>query len=177
MFLIRPTQSLLKKIKVPPQAVHLKPEAVSLLHEWYCNDFRFGRTDLAIFVNPETCISLVLRAAPYRDLVERFLDQVPNYLVELGVSSFTGSSESEVQFSKTDDRSVNGIMVQFIKELEAEDQIGRLAPAQLVEMRNRMASTLVSSRGFKRPLEMLAEKTGMVVRSPKPGLRLVRSVH
>lgn len=173
MFLIRPTQSLLKKMKVPPQAICPNPQPVPLLHEWYCNDFRFGRTDLAIFVNPETCISLVLKAAPHKDLVERFLDQVPSYLVELGVSTFTGSPECEVQFAKTEDRSVNGIMVQFIKELEVEDQIGRLTPVQLVEMRNRLASTLVSSRGFKTPLEMLAEKTGHVVQSPKPGLRLV----
>jgi hypothetical protein len=143
------------------------------LHEWYCNDFRFGRTDLAIFVNPDTCISLVLKAAPYKDLVERFLDQVPSYLVELGISNFIGGPECEVQFARTADRSVNGIMVQFIKELEAEDEIGRLSPVQLVEMRNRMASTLVSSRGFKRPLEMLAETTGQVVRSPRSDLRLV----
>ncbi len=174
-FLIRPTRSLAKKMGVSPgtPAPGAPAPGVPLLHEWYCNDFRFGRTDLALFLNPETCISLVLKAAPYKDLVERFLDEVPGYLVELGVSGFAGSPESEVQFAKTEDKSVIGIMVQFIKELDVEDQIGRLSPVQLTEMRNRMASTLVSSRGFKRPLELLAEETRQVVRSPKPGLRLV----
>ena len=173
MIFIHPTRSLAKKLKISTKEsshVETKPP---LLHTWFCNDFRFSRMDLALFVNSETYLPLVLKAAPYNNLIERFLPDLQAYLKELGYQNLIQNWDSNVVLTKTHDRSTLGVMTQFIKELEVEDYLGRLRLEDTQTMTSRLTSTLIGGPKYKTPLERLAEKARFQKEPPKTHLKLV----
>ncbi len=174
MLLIRPTKSLAKKLQVTPVGPDSTSLAPNSFNEWYCNDFKFERTDLAIFVNPATFLPLVLKAAPYRTLVDRFREELPQYLKRLGYPELALNIGNEVQFTKTNDRSTIGVMTQFLKELACEDHLGRIQLDDTLAMSTRLGSTLIGGPNYQTPLERLAARVGSTeTQSRKKHLRLV----
>lgn len=160
MLIIHPTRSLVKKLHVTLQDVDLRP---AFLDEWYCNNFKFSKIDFVIFVNPETYLPLVLRATPYRDLVVRFSIELSAYLKKIGYSALASSEDSKATFAKAQDRVTLGIMTQFIKDLQAEDDPGRIRPENAWAMTARLGATLVGGPKYKTPLERLAERARLPV--------------
>jgi hypothetical protein len=173
MLLIRPTRSLAKKLQVTSIGPDSTSPSAHPLNEWYCNDFKFARTDLVIFVNPATFLPLVLKAAPYRTLVERFREELPFYLKRLGHSNPPLNFGDEVQFTRTNDRSTIGIMVDFVKMLQFEDGYGRYGARDLLAMTDFISRTPIIARKGKYPTDMLAELLGTSSGAPRTKLRLV----
>lgn len=169
MLVIRPSQSLARRLRVTPESREGKTEATPLT-EWYARDFRLGQSQLVLFTNPETCLSVVMKAAPYGTLADRFREYLPRYLHKLGWAdakeTLAPHLAEETRFLKAQDRSTTGIMTQLVKELECEFEIGRMHPNDTVEMSIRLAETLIGGArpgGYSIPVENFQKAVGLNV--------------
>jgi hypothetical protein len=173
MLVICPTKSLAKKLKVQLPGVTIGPE--NFMWEWYANDFRFENSNLILFMNSQTYLPIVLKAAPYRDVVQRFEKELETFLAGLGFEAQMRNFPSEIVFSKTQDRSVLGVMNRFINDLSYFQYEVGLSANDTQSISLKLANELVGSKNYKTPLEMFAEKIG----APSPdrtALRLIRDV-
>lgn len=175
MLLIRPTRSLARRLGVSlPTEDADRP---SLLTEWYANDFRLGRGEFVLFLSPGTCVPLVIKAAPYRDLPMRFHLQLLEYLQWLGWADAPRILGPQlavgVQYARTQDRSALGVIVEFVKHLEVDHEIGRLDLNATLKMSRRLADILVGARGYQTPVEMFRKAVGIAPQPRKTHLRLL----
>ena len=114
MYQLHCTKKLLDRIK--PSVIASETTSSTLLGNWYATAL-FWKPQVALLVNEKTLLPVLMPLAPATDLVTRF----PEYLA--GVLAFHGkprpfidhelSRMNEVQYCKTSNRSVVGIMNQF----------------------------------------------------------------
>ncbi len=169
MLIVRPTQSLARRLRITPEASNGKSPSTALT-EWYARDFSLGRSQLVLFVNPETCLSVVMKAAPYGTLADRFREYLPRYLHKLGWAeakeTLIPRLAEGTRYFKAQNRSTSGIMTQLVKELECEFEIGRMHPNDTVEMSLRLAETLIGGArpgGYSIPVENFQKAVGLTV--------------
>jgi hypothetical protein len=108
------TKMLLERIK--PCALVSSGVSGTFLGNWYATAL-FWKPQLALLVHEETLLPVLMPLAPASSLAERFPAHLADVLNALNVNaSFVAAqvaAMSEVQYSKTSNRSVLGIMNQF----------------------------------------------------------------
>jgi hypothetical protein len=108
------TKKLLDRVK--PSSLEKSDPCDAVLGNWHATAL-FWKPQLALFVHEETLLPVLMPLAPVGTLAERF----PTYLatvlhaldIDAGFSKSEVAAMSEVQYAKTSNRSVLGIMNQF----------------------------------------------------------------
>jgi hypothetical protein len=177
MLTIHATRSLSRRLRVRFDTEDAVESTDDILTRWFGNDFRLGRTEFAIFSNPVSCLPIVMHAAPYKDLVSRFRDQLPQELCRYGWANapadFYSRIDDGTRFLRTADRSTIGVMVEFVKFLKVVHDHGELDLGAPAEMGFQLANILISARGFFTPLEMFQREMGIASprTTPDPNYR------
>ena len=114
MYQLHCTKKLLDRIK--PSAIALDGATGTLLGNWYATAL-FWKPQVALLVNEKTLLPVLMPLAPATDLATRFPEQLAGVLVAHGMPQQFIDHElaqmNEVQYAKTSNRSVVGIMNQF----------------------------------------------------------------
>ena len=114
MFIVHGTKKLLERVK--PTDLSTLCTSPEVFGNWYATAL-FWKPQLALFVHEETLLPVLMPLAPSSSLAERFpahLAAVLNALdVDAGFIAAQVAAMSEVQYAKTSNRSVLGIMNQF----------------------------------------------------------------
>jgi hypothetical protein len=114
MFTMFATKKLLDRIK--PSAIALYGASGTLLGNWYATVL-FWKPQVALLVNEKTLLPVLMPLAPATDLATRFPEHLAGVLAAHGVPQQFIDHElaqmNEVQYAKTSNRSVLGIMNQF----------------------------------------------------------------
>lgn len=114
-FVIHCTKKLHNRIK--PSSVAPSSASDTVLGNWYATAL-FWKPQLALFVHEETLLPVLMPLAPAGTLTERFPTHLAMVLNALEVDAEFIASEvaamSQVQYAKTSNRSVLGMMNQFI---------------------------------------------------------------
>jgi hypothetical protein len=134
------TQKLLDRIKASELASSHAPQAI--LGNWYATAL-FWKPQLALFVHEETLLPVLMPLAPASSLAQRF----PTYLaavlkaldVDSGFIMAQVAAMGQVQYTKTSNRSVLGIMNQF--SYLAEGYRDYLETGDLLELSLKLANT------------------------------------
>jgi hypothetical protein len=114
MFVLRATKKLLDRVK--PPVIDPTPVSDGVMSNWYATAL-FWRPQLALFVHQETLLPVLVPLAPASSLAERFPAHLATVLkaldVDAGFIDAQVAAMSKVQYAKTSNRSVLGIMNQF----------------------------------------------------------------
>jgi hypothetical protein len=114
MFNLHCTKKLLDRVKVEISPAPLT--STTVLGNWYATVLLW-KPQVALLVNENTLLPVLMPLAPCRDLAERFPEQLTNVLTAHGVPQKFIDHEltqmNEVMYAKTSNRSVVGIMNQF----------------------------------------------------------------
>jgi hypothetical protein len=114
MLQIHCTKKLLDRIK--QSATVPNGAAGTVLGNWYATAL-FWKPQVALLVNEKTLLPVLMPLAPATDLATRFPEQLASVLAAHGVPQQFIDNElaemHEVQYAKTSNRSVVGIMNQF----------------------------------------------------------------
>jgi hypothetical protein len=114
MFQLHCTKTLLDRIK--PAAIAPDVASDTLLGNWYATAL-FWKPQVALLVNEKTLLPVLMPLAPATDLATRFPVHLADVLAAHGVPQQFIDQElaqmNEVQYAKTANRSVVGIMNQF----------------------------------------------------------------
>ncbi len=112
------TKKLLDRAKAP---INDPVEPTTVLGNWYATAV-FLRPQVALFVNEETFPPVPLPLAPAREIADRFPAALSEVLWALGVDDALASHEVnqmfECAFAKTANRSVLGVMNEFVFEAQ-----------------------------------------------------------
>lgn len=108
------TKKLLDRIK--PSAIFSGGISDAVMGDWYATAL-FWKPQLALFVHEETLLPVLMPLAPANSLAERFPAHLAEVLkaldVDAGFVAAQVAAMDEVQYAKTSNRSVLGIMNQF----------------------------------------------------------------
>ena len=114
-YVIHCTKKLLDRIK-PPTIAAGGAVGTALLGNWYATAL-FWKPQVALLVNEKTLLPVLMPLAPAKDLTTRFPNHLAGVLTAHGVPQQFIDDElaqmNEVQYAKTSNRSVVGIMNQF----------------------------------------------------------------
>ncbi len=140
MFTIHGTKKLRDKVKQP--LVEPANSGLNVFGDWYATAL-FWKPQLALFVNEQTLLPVLLPLAPAKTVGPRFPAALAEVLRALNVSERFIDNELEsmgsAAFAKTANRSVVGAMVEF------EFMLGHYAAGdfadRLVELSIRLANT------------------------------------
>lgn len=138
MLAVRCTKKLLDRVK-PPIILPSGASEVAL-GNWYATAL-FWKPQLALFVHEETLLPVLVPLAPASTLVKRFPASLAKMLSALGIDAGFIATQiaamDEVQYAKTSNRSVLGIMNQF--SYLAEDFHEHLARPDLLVLSLKLA--------------------------------------
>jgi hypothetical protein len=114
MFQLHCTKKLLDRIK--PAAIAPDSASGTLLGNWYATAL-FWKPQVALLVNEKTLLPVLMPLAPAANLAVRFPEHLAGLLMAHGIPQQFIDREltqmHEVQYAKTSNRSVVGIMNQF----------------------------------------------------------------
>jgi hypothetical protein len=140
MYCLHCTKKLLDRIK--PSSVTPDGTSGTLLGNWYATAL-FWKPQVALLVNEKTLLPVLMPLAPATDLATRFPEQLASVLAAHGVpQQFIDhdlAQMNEVQYAKTSNRSVVGIMNQF--SYLAEGYRDYLETDDLLELSLKLANT------------------------------------
>lgn len=112
--IIHCTKKLLDRIK--PATIKSEAPSSTLLGNWYATAL-FWKPQVALLVNEKTLLPVLMPLAPATDLATRFPEHLSVVLAAHGMPRQFIDHEllqmNEVQYAKTSNRSVVGIMNQF----------------------------------------------------------------
>ncbi len=119
MFVVNATQRLLDRTKKPIDAAML--QSTTALGNWYATALLW-KPQLALLVNEQTLLPVLMPLAPAASLAERFPPQLATVLAAHGVDHAFITAEiaqmTEARYAKTANRSVVGVMNQFVFQAE-----------------------------------------------------------
>lgn len=140
MLVLHATQKLRERVKTIP--AHDSETSTTALGDWYGTAVLW-RPQVCLFVNEATLLPLLTPLAPAAKLVERFADGLSEVLVAHGAPRALIEAEmaeiAQVRLAKTSNRSVVGIMNEFI--FLAEAHIDRGTEPDLFGLSMRLAGT------------------------------------
>lgn len=114
MFSLCVTKKLLDRIK--PATIASETIASTMLGNWYATAL-FWKPQVVLLVNEKTLLPVLMPLAPATDLATRFPEHLASVLAVHGMPQKFIDHElaqmNEVQYAKTSNRSVVGIMNQF----------------------------------------------------------------
>ncbi len=175
MLIISPSLALTRRLKAPVENIPENPTDHPMA-KWCARDFRLGTWQVVLFMNPETTLSIVMDAAPYGTLVDRFREFLPDYFVNLGwedVRETLGPTLSAgVEYRKNTDRSITGMMNKLVMDLSYYDFTDR----DTGSINSYLLKYLVGGNrpgGYEYPLTRFHK--WLETASREPGLKLVWS--
>jgi hypothetical protein len=140
MYTLHCTKKLLDRVKRTTLASVGVHSAV--LKNWYATAL-FWKPQLALFVHEETLLPVLMPLAPASSLAERFPAHLAEVLkaleIDAGFITAQIAAMGEVQYAKTSNRSVLGIMNQF--SYLAEGYRDYLETNDLLELSLKLANT------------------------------------
>jgi len=143
MFTLRGTKKFLDRVGRPMAD---PPSSTTALGDWYANVLLW-RPQVALFVNAETFVPVLMPLAPAARVVGRFPAAMAEVLDALGIDPRFVESEStemsSVVLAKTASRQVLGVMNEFTFMAEHTIGTGRSDPADLVGLSVWLANTIV----------------------------------
>jgi hypothetical protein len=163
MITLHCTKKLLDRIKHPIEAV--LPEPTTMLGNWYATAL-FFKPQLALLVNERTLLPVLMPLAPATTLAKRFPEQLAAVLAAHDMDKMFIDCEiasmAEVQFAKTANRSVVGIMNEFsflagLRIGHGRDDDSAIDP---LAMSIRLADTPCSPIKYNSPARLLKEIMG-----------------
>ncbi|GAP65097.1 hypothetical protein MBSD_n0386 [Mizugakiibacter sediminis] len=145
MTAFRCTAKLLKAMKARPEP---RPRpAGNRLGEWTANLIRVSRIQLVIAVNEPTRLGVVLDAAPYAAIPERFGHALFQALIEIGIHPDAAAEEVEamwpMEIAASSSRSVLGTLNQYAVEVDCDLRYRKANSA--AGLTRRLAETIVLS--------------------------------
>ena len=163
MYSLHCTKKLLDRIK-PTIATSL-PQPTTVLGNWYATAL-FWKPQLALLVNEQTLLPVLMPLAPASTLSARFPRELAAVLGRHGVNRAAIDRETaamaDVAFTKTANRSVVGSMNEFA--FLAARYREYLGTADLVTLSMRLADTPCSPIKYSSPARLLKELFGDAVR-------------
>ncbi len=121
MTALRCTAKLLKAMKARPVAE--PAPATNRLGEWTANLVRVERIQRVLAVSEPTRFAVVLDAAPYATVPERFSQALFKALLHLDIPADMAATEAEavrpMELAKTSSKSVLGTLNQFALDIES----------------------------------------------------------
>jgi len=115
------TKKLLDRVK--PSTIAPNGISSTFLGNWYATAL-FWKPQVALLVNEKTLLPVLMPLAPATDLATRFPNHLASVLAAHGVPRAFINHEllhmNEVQYAKTSNRSVLGIMNQFMYQAEGD---------------------------------------------------------
>ncbi|MBB6186511.1 hypothetical protein [Rhodanobacter sp. MP7CTX1] len=143
MTAFRCTAKLLKVMKAELPG-ELLP-ASNRLGEWTANLVRVGRINLVLAVSEPTRFAVVIDAAPYATVPERFVHALFNALLDLGIPTDRAAAEvtamQPLTLAASNSKSVLGTLNQFAWEMECDLRDGCAHSAR--ELSHRLVQTIV----------------------------------
>lgn len=119
MYTIHATQKLRDRVK--PSLAESIADPSTALGNWYATAL-FWKPQVALFVNEVTLVPVLMPLAPAKSLADRFPEHLAAVLDALGTDPRFVASEvaamSGAQWAKTANRSVVGIMNEFLAEAD-----------------------------------------------------------
>ena len=114
MYTVHATRKLLDRVKAPIDEPNANPSTA--LGNWYATALTW-RPQVALFVNEQTLLPILLPLAPARTLLDRFPAELRLVLDRLGVDPRFVDAEiavmQDARYAKTTSRSVRGSMNDF----------------------------------------------------------------
>ena len=163
MYSLHCTKKLLDRIK-PTIATSL-PSPTTALGNWYATAL-FWKPQLALLVNEQTLLPVLMPLAPASALSARFPGELAAVLERHGVNRAVIEREmaamTDVAFTKTANRSVVGTMNEF--SFLAEGYREYLETSDLVTLSMRLADTPCSPIKYNSPTRLLKEVLSDAVR-------------
>jgi hypothetical protein len=158
----RATARLQKAMKARP-AADPRP-ATNRLGEWTANLVRISRVQLVVAVSEPTRFGVVVDAAPYAGIPERFVQGLFHALLAIGVPLDLAAAEAEatlpLEIASSNSRSVLGTLNQYAHQIESDLREG-LAHSAL-ELTHRLADTIVlSPKRIVFPSDRARERFGL----------------
>lgn len=145
MTTLRCTAKLLKALKATP--VESPPPPDNRLGEWTANLIRYGRKAFVLAVNEPTRLGLMIDAAPYASLGERFTEQLLNSLLWLGIPPEQALAEAEAscptRFARSNSASVLATINRYCFDMEAHYHYDRELTA--IDLSRRLLNEVVLS--------------------------------
>jgi hypothetical protein len=143
MTAFRCTAKLLKAMKATPTR---QPQpACNRLGEWTANLVRVSRIQLVIAVSEPTRFGVVMDAAPYAMVPERFQHALFKALLYIGVSADVATEEvnsmGPLELAASNSRSVLGTLNQFAEHVACDLYYGQACSAR--ELTQRLSETIV----------------------------------
>jgi hypothetical protein len=143
MTAFRCTAKLLKVMKAAPVAE--PTPASNRLGEWTANLIRVSRIQLVLAVSEPTRFGVVIDAAPYKLIPERFSHALFKALLHLEVPADMAAAEAEsmrdMQLASSNSRSVLATLNQFAFHIESDLWHGQAASAR--ELTERLSEIVV----------------------------------
>lgn len=143
MYTLHATKKLLDRIK--PKALAADGVSSTQLGNWYATAL-FWKPQVALLVNEKTLLPVLMPLAPVAELTRRFPEHLAGVLTAIGVrQSFIDeelSAMNEVQYAKTANRSVLGMMKEFA--FLAEGYREYLETTDLLELSVKLSHTRCS---------------------------------
>jgi hypothetical protein len=142
MVVLRVTRKLRASL---PESVEPDATSDTALGDWYVNRVTVHRKPLLILISSRSLLPILTPARNVRALPERFPGLVADRLRRLGVSGHLVEAEvavmTPVHISKSVDRSVLGILVDFAKAVRFELVPGAWSESSLQLAESRLAET------------------------------------
>ena len=164
MYSLHCTKKLLDRIK-QPLAMPPPPPPTTALGNWYATAL-YWKPQLALLVNEQTLLPVLMPLAPALTLAARFRDELAAALSRHGASQEFIKRElaamTEVAMGKTANRSVVGIMNEF--SFLAEGYRDYLETADLMILSMRLADTPCSPIKYNSPARLIKELFSDAVR-------------
>ena len=169
MYVVHATKALLDKVGLTDPAA--EAESTTLLGPWYATIVK-GRPQLALFVNEETLLPVLMPLAPSRSLFRRFPEQLARVLATHGVEQTVVDAELEAMeydvTRKTASRSMTGMLVEFT--FLARHVLDQTPDVDLTELSVDLASTPCSPL-YKRNVSPGRELAAFLASRPNaPGI-------
>jgi hypothetical protein len=129
MLVVRVTKKLLDR--VGPPDLDDGEQSDTLLGQWYATAL-FWRPQVALFVNEPTLLPVLVPLAPAATLLARLPEHLATVLTERSAPKTIIDGEvrrmTERRIAKTDNRSVTGVMTEFVRLAEVFHRDGQELP-------------------------------------------------
>ena len=162
MAAFRCTAKLLKAMKATP--VTQPQPSRNLLGEWTANLVRVSRIQLIIAVSEPTRFGVVLDAAPYALVPERFQRALFQALLHIGISVDAAAGEvaaiAPIELASSNSRAVLGTLNQFAEYVASDLYSGKVCSAR--ELTQRLSEVIVlSPKHIVFPADRVREAFGL----------------
>lgn len=141
MTAFRCTAKLLKAMKATP--VGEPQPARNRLGDWTANLVRVSRIQLVIAVSEPTRLGVVMDAAPYAAVPERFQHALFHALLHIGIPAELAAEEASasLELAASNSRSVLGTLNQFAEQVACDLYYGQACSA--MQLTQRLSETVV----------------------------------